>query len=102
MKGKGVTGKKGVPTPYNILYWRKHPFSFARLETLHALPEPLFCFVHFLHFCGRRWVISLLMHHMKHFILDGMLREFDTSVIKKVPLSLVIGLFFCQPFCFVI
>ena len=30
------------------------------------------------------------------------LREFDTSVIKKVPLSLVIGLFFCQPFCFVI
>lgn len=29
-------------------------------------------------------------------------REFDTSVIKKVPLSLVIGLFFCQPFCFVI
>ena len=33
---------------------------------------------------------------------DVNMREFDTSVIKKVPLSLVIGLFFCQPFCFVI
>ena len=29
-------------------------------------------------------------------------RVFDTSVIKKVPLSLVIGLFFCQLFCFTI
>lgn len=29
-------------------------------------------------------------------------RVFDTSVIKKVPLSLVIGLFFCQLFCFII
>lgn len=29
-------------------------------------------------------------------------REFDTSVIKKVPLSLVIGLFFCQPFCYLV
>ena len=35
-------------------------------------------------------------------IKQNLTREFDTSVIKKVPLSLVIGLFFCQPFCFVI
>ena len=30
------------------------------------------------------------------------IRVFDTSVIKKVPLSLVIGLFFCQLFRFTI
>lgn len=29
-------------------------------------------------------------------------RVFDTSVIENVPLSLVIGLFFCQLFCFII
>ena len=32
----------------------------------------------------------------------GKARVFDTSVIKNVPLSLVIGLFFCQLFCFII
>ena len=29
-------------------------------------------------------------------------REFDTSLIKKVPQSLIIGLFFCQLFRFTI
>ena len=29
-------------------------------------------------------------------------REFDTSLIKKVPQSLIIGLFFCQLFYFTI
>ena len=30
------------------------------------------------------------------------IRVFDTSIIKKVLLSLVIGLVFCQLFCFII
>lgn len=29
-------------------------------------------------------------------------RVFDTSIIKKAPQSLIIGLFFCQLFCFII
>ena len=41
---------------------------------------------------------------MSHLLIWGnaYARVFDTSVIKKVPLSLVIGLFFCQLFCFII
>ena len=41
---------------------------------------------------------------MSHLLIWGnaYARVFDTSVIKKVPLSLVIGLFFCQLFCFTI
>lgn len=35
-------------------------------------------------------------------LVSFLARVFDTSVIKKVPLSLVIGLFFCQLFCFTI
>lgn len=33
-------------------------------------------------------------------LVSFLARVFDTSVIKKVPLSLVIGLFFCQLFLF--
>lgn len=46
--------------------------------------------------------LIMLLSNSEQFEEHVKTRVFDTSVIKKVPLSLVIGLFFCQLFCFTI
>ena len=71
--------------------------SLARLDNLFV------CLC--LNYSSFHWKVNMknlqLQVVFEQFFDCGKARVFDTSVIKNVPLSLVIGLFFCQLFCFV-
>ena len=101
-----------------ILPLSKFPFFFGIYHKLPKLPGPLprllqtegaehapaavNQFLRPFYLLGPNRAKGPLQHHLRSQRPGRRTRVFDTSVIKKVPLSLVIGLFFCQLFCFTI
>lgn len=57
------------------------------LEALHTLAEFLLRFIYLLGFGRRRWVISPVMHHIEHFILDCVL--FFQAIQDGIPYVLM-------------
>ncbi|MDY4922129.1 hypothetical protein [Frisingicoccus sp.] len=51
---------------------------------------------------ARKFLVSMALVLVLVSKNNALAREFDTSLIKKVPQSLIIGLFFCQLFYFTI